>query len=531
MKQICAAALCLCFLLSACGQADSSLSNQKTAGTQDGETNTAAFNTASRQEASKFNEPALCFNGEMPDPQSMAPTYKSGTLSFEGTLTPGEGGEYEAALHLTRYFPQGANLMTGEPQPDCYMTFDYDSVGSAEPSEISKDAMAVLEKLSEGDGGQRQYGLLTMRTRGVQNTIFTTTYCLLDAPSLVAYSSTLEVPYLLTTQGDSAALYLQLSSLAAVKLEGRLTLPPMPERQDLKSAQMLFFNDEGRTPEQDKLKDVWNILFLGEKSGESYNGTLRLWSWRERSGEYPTNLWCVPGDVNEYEKEISLEFTPFSETEYLAEGGCMNARDRAGLSAMAMVDCGGKTVLFTACGDRVFAELPDVPIGVLTGRFSDDLGLVRIHDECLNLCRLENSFHSATPNPTPDGFNLGTEGIDSAAASGIEEHKKVSFGAPDGVPTWMPEEFVSMIRPTHLVEKRPTTLGSAYFQYTEDGYWLEDVEPRYREKLAGMRELQFEIGDDGFGPVMEIVFRYGERSVVIKSQETPIGTFILASVY
>lgn len=487
-----------------------------------------------RQEESSQSPqaPALWFSGEIPDPQNMQPTYEPGTLTFEGILTPGEGNNYETALHLTRYFPQGINFMTGEAQPDCYINISYDSVGSMETSELPEEVKAALDEKSADDAGQRQYGLLPMRTRNTQNTAITTSYSYLSAPSLRQYCGVAEVPYLLTTQDDKATLYLYFNSLATVKLDGTLAVPPAPElHQTAAEAKLLYFNDEGRTPEQNKQKDIWNILFLGEKSGDSYNGDLRLWRWREQTGAYPTTLWYLPGQTDAYEQAVSFQFKPFNEEEYLSAGGQLNARERARLSSMAIALCGEQSVIFTICCDMVYAELPGVTIGVLEGTLTDSKDLQRIHDESLTLYELAYQFHSNPPNPPPTDLEYGAEGMAGASASDITENRKALWGKPNGVPVWMPEAFISMIRPVELIEKRPSTVGNANFQYTEDGYWLDDVEPLYRELLSGMRDLQFEVSDDGYGPVMEIVFRYGERTVVIETQETIIGTWVSASIY
>lgn len=488
--------------------------------------------TQSEENQQSSQVPALWFSGEIPDPQDMQPTYERGTLTYEGTLISKESGDYEAAFHLTRYFPQGINFMTGEAQPDCYINISYDSIGSMETSELPEDVKTVLDEKSTDDTGQRQYGMLPMRIRNTQNTAITTSYSYLSAPSLRQYCGVAEIPYLLTTQDDKATLYLHFNSLATVKLDGTLTVPPAPEiHQATAETKTLYFNDEGRTTEQNKQKDIWNILFLGEKSGDSYNGDLRLWRWREQTGAYPTTLWYLPGETDTYEQTVSLQFKPFNEEEYLSAGSQLNARERARLSSMATALCGEQIVIFTICCDTVYAELPGVTIGVLEGTLTDSKDLQRIHDESLTLYELAYQFHNNPPNPPPTDLEYGAEGMAGASASDMAENRKALWGKPNGVPSWMPNVFISMIRPVELIEKRPSTVGNANFQYTEDGYWLDDIEPLYRELLADMRDLQFEVSDDGYGPVMEIVFRYVERTVVIETQETIIGTWVSATIY
>lgn len=453
-------------------------------------------------------------------------------LTYEGTLITGEDGDYEAAFHLVRYFPQGINFMTGEEQPKCYMNLSYDSIGSLKVSELSAEVKAKLDEKSSGDPGARQYGIVPMRIRNTQNTAVTTTYSYLSATSLRQYCGVAEVPYLLITQDDKATLYLHFNSFATIKLDGTPTVPPVPElHQAAAETKTLYFNDEGRTSEQNNQKDIWNILFLGEKSGDSYSGTLRLWRWREETGAYPTTLCYLPGETDAYEQTVSIQFKPFVEEEYLSAGGQLNARERAWLSSMATALCGEQSVIFTICCNTVYAELPGVPIGALEGAFSDNKDLQRIHNESLTLYELTHQFHNNPPNPPPTDLEYGAEGMGGASASDMAENRKALWGKPDGVPSWMPEAFISMIRPVELIEKRPSTMGNANFQYTEDGYWLDDVEPLYRELLSGMRDLQFEVGDDDYGPVMEIVFRYGERTVVIETQEKIIGTWVSVSIY
>ncbi len=331
------------------------------------------------------------------------------------------------------------------------------------------------------------------------------------------------------------ALYLYLNPLATVKLPGTLTVPPIPEpHQSATATQMLYFNDEGRTPEQDKQKDVWNILFLGEKSGDSYSGALHLWRYREQTGSSPTTLCYLPGEANAYEQTVSLSFQPFSEADYLAAGGQLNGRQRAGLSGMATVNCGGQNVIFTSCCDTVYAELPGVNIGTLEGRFSDDRSLKRIVEESLTLYQAAHTYHMSPLSPAATDFNFGTDMVsDPRTAAIMQDHAKTVMGAPSGVPAYLPDGFVKMLRPVALNEQRPATLVLGYFQYTEDGYWLDEIGPLYRELLAGMRDLQIEEGEtsEGTGYEMEISFRYGNRTVAYYLADTPIGTSVSIIIY
>lgn len=526
MKRIYAAALCLCLLLTACAPSDGPPPEQTTAGTQSSEGASIAFGAASSQEAPKSNEPALYFSGELPDPQSMVPVYEPGTLTFEGTLTPGADGRYQTALHLTRYFPQGINFMTGEPQPEGYMNLGYDSIGDARVVELPPEEKAVLDEKSAGDTGERQYGLLPMRLHSTANTMQTTGSFYLPMGYKKQYSTTTELPYLLTTDGDKAALYLQINPLVTVKLEGTLTKPPAPHpHQAAVDTQLLYFNDEGRTPEQNKQKDVWNILFLGKKQGDSYGGTLRLWRWREQTGSAPTNLCYVPQDATAYEQTVNLIFKPFSEAEYLSAGGKLNWRQRAILTGMATADCGGQKVLFTICCDSVYAELPGVSIGAFEGRLTGEADIGRIHEESLTLYELAHSYHLSPLSPVPDDLADGD--------NFTIEHAEMTWGAPGGVPGFMPEEWIKAINPTAFLEKRPATLIFGNFQYTDDGNWLDVTGPLYRQQLAGMRDLQIEEGEtsEGTGYEMEITFRYGERTVGYSLADTATGTWVSITIY
>lgn len=481
------------------------------------------------------NAPALWFSGEMADPQNLYPTYKEGTLAFEGALYPDGSGGYETALSLTRHFPQGINFVTGEPQPDGYINFGYDSVGSVKVDALSQEAKAALDEKSAGDVGERQYGLLPIRNRVAANTMQTSGEFYLPTDYLRHYSTTMELPYLLITEGYKAVLYLQLNPLATVKLEGALTVPPQSEpHQSATAAKLLYFNDEGRTPEQDKLKDVWNILFLGEKSGGSYDGTLRLWRYREQTGSAPTALCYLPGEASAYKQTVSINFKPFSEAEYLSVGGQLNARERARLSGMATADCGGQTVIFTICCETVYAELPSVGIGVLEGRFSDDESLGRIYEESLTLYQAAHTYHMSPLSPAATDFNFGTDMVyDPGTSSMMQDNAKTVLGTPGDVPSYIPDGFIKMLNPVGLNELRPATLVLGYFQYTEDGYWLDEVGPLYRELLAGMRDLRIEEGEtgEGTGYEMEITFRYGERTVGYYMMDTPIGAGIQITIY
>lgn len=537
MKRMFAAALCLFLFLSACTQGDGRKPEKTTAGTQSAAMNTidepqgAITNTdtdsqVSQQDASPSDNLALYFSGEMPDPQSMQPAYEPGTLIYEGTFTSLAEGGYEAALHLTRYFPQGVNPMTGAPQQGGYMNLGYDSIGFAGAAELPPEAKAALDEKSAGDTGQRQYGLLPMRSRTTSNTMQTTGSFYLPIDYSRHFSSTTELPYLLITQGDNVALYLYLNPLATVKLPGTLTVPPAPEpHQSATATQMLYFNDEGRTPEQNKRKDVWNILFLGEKSGDHYNGTLRLWRWREQTGSAPTNLCYIPGEASAYEQTISLIFNPFDETAYLSAGGKMNGRQRAVLSGMATVNCGGQTVLFTVCCDTVYAELPGMNVGVFEGRFTGEADIGRIYEESLTLYNLAHSYHLSPLSPVPQDLAAGN--------NFTTEHAEMVWGAPGGVPGFIPEEWIKAVNPTSFLEKRPATLIFGNYQYTDAGNWLDVTGPLYRQQLAGMRDLQIEEGEtsEGTGYEMEISFRYGNRTVAYYLADTPIGTSVSIIIY
>lgn len=498
-------------------------------------TPTAPPATDAAQEPSPDHTPALWFSGETPDPQSMYPTYEAGTLTYEGAFYPDGSGGYETALHLTRYFPQGVNPMTGEPQPDGYMNWGYDSMGSVTVDGLSPEAKAALDEKSVGDTGQRQYGLLAMGTRTTAHTMQTTGEFGLPMQYQRRFGTTLELPYLLTTDGDKAALYLQLNPIATVVLEGALTVPPAPQsHQSAGATKLLYFNDEGRTPEQNRQKDVWNILFLGEKSGDGYGGTLRLWRWREQTGAAPSILSYLPGEASAYEQAVNLNFQPFSEAEYLAAGGRMNTRQRAGLSGMATAACGDQTVLFTICCDTVYAELPKVNIGVFEGQFSERETQKRIFDESLVLYQAAHTYHMSPHSPAPAELTHGLDDVpDAGKAAQMGGYADAVMGAPSGVPGFLPADFVTMLRPVSFLEKRPATLIFGHFQYTEDGYWLDEIGPLYQKLLAGKRDLQIAEGetDDGTGYEIEITFRYGERTIGYVLMDTPIGAGVTITIY
>lgn len=524
MKQAarCGLALCLLMLVGCAGQK----ANIQTATTPPAIEESSESVTQQQTTSALPQTTALYFSGEMPDPQSMQPAYELGTLTFDGTLIPDADGRYQAVLHLTRYFPQGMNFITGEPQPDGYMNMGYDSIGNAIAAELPPEVRTALDEKSGGDTGQRQYGLLPMHTRNTANTMQTTGSFYLPCNYNKHFSSTMELPYLITTDGDKAALYLYLNPLATVKLEGTLTVPPAPQpHQAAVDTQMLYFNDEGRTPEQNKQKDVWNILLLGEKSGESYTGTLRLWRWREQTGSAPTNLRYIPGEASAYEQIVNLKFQPFDEAQYLSAGGKLNQRQRSVLTGMAVVDCGGQKVVFTVCCETVYAELPGAGIGAFEGRFTVETNIEHIHEESLTLYQLAHSYHLSPLSPVPEDLVAGN--------NFTIEHAQMAWGAPSGVPGFVPEEWIKTINPTAFLEKRPATLIFGTFQYTEDGYWLDTVGPLYRQQLAGMRDLQIDEGEtsEGTGYEMEITFRYGERTVGYSLMDTPTGTWVSVTIY
>lgn len=232
-----------------------------------------------------------------------------------------------------------------------------------------------------------------------------------------------------------------------------------------------------------------------------------------------------------YEQPVNLEFEPFDEARYLAAGGKQNARQRAVLTGMTAADCGGKQVLFTVCGETVYAELPGAPVGILEGRFTEEADMKRIHEESLTLYKRAHNFHLSPLSPmTEDMIYSAQQGGQTALST---EHAKMTWGAPDGVPGFLPAEFVSMLRPVDFMEKRPATLIFGNFQYLEDGYWLDTIGPLYRRQLAGMRNLQTMEGEtgEGTGYEMEIAFRYGERTVGCYLANTPTGTSVSIIIY
>lgn len=251
-----------------------------------------------------------------------------------------------------------------------------------------------------------------------------------------------------------------------------------------------------------------------------YSGTLRLWRYGEKSGSYGTICTYIPNDADAYEQQITLEFAPFDEAAYLAVGGTLNPQRRAQLSAMAQAQCGGQTLLFTVSADEVYAELTEVPSGVMQGKFTEDAAIPEIHDEALTLYRGLDAMHRSQPGASPESGGLGS-------IPGGEEAKAAYWSDANGLPIWMPKNFLILTRPIFELEKRPSTASATLnFQYTEDGLWLDTIGPIYRAHFADVRDVRIEEEEE-----MEILFPYGNRVVEINLHNSPIGTAVSTTIY
>lgn len=118
------------------------------------------------------------------------------------------------------------------------------------------------------------------------------------------------------------------------------------------------------------VKQMHRLVILAEKSGQSYKGTLFYSIAEEKTvtpGVYAKGQ--TSGQINE---DVELAFAPFEYGAYRENGGHMPEWQTARLSHMATAVCGGQTVLFTAAGTEVYAELPDTGFdGWLRGELTD----------------------------------------------------------------------------------------------------------------------------------------------------------------
>ncbi len=532
--------LSFCMLAFAgCGQQGSAVpaAAQVSSAQQQQKQSSAGSSPASQKSGAQ----ALVFDTGTTDPQSMAPVFEQGTCNVLAVFTQKSGG-YDGTAEITRKFPQGYDEASGKKQPDGYMMLSYKSTffGESAGDAVPAEAKTALNKLAESDKGQRFYGVLPTAVRQEQRTVTGTFDFRIPYDFIKKQANTQEIPYLLSVNGNHAKLYLYFHELAVTVVEGeRKDLPAgissgIPAKTD---AACVYINDTAIHSKTGNLQERWRLLFLGKNSGDAFSGGMYLSCVEEKTGAYPGNV-SLTGSCRKYEASVKLHFQPFDEAAYRKAGGRMESIQTARLSHMAAVKCQGQSVLFTAAGDTVFAELPGSGFqGVLEGRLTGNDGqAARVYQESMALCRAEYTY-SATPH-SKSGDDLEAAAQQGAQAAGIkltEEQLNMIRGTSgfmsklDGQCLWLPSGFLPLTSPMDCLEQNVST--APVFSYTEDGLWLDTIGPIYTKRFSKMRGFSVREGDSGGHNTMEMVFRYGDKTIYIEISDGPAGANVTAFVF
>lgn len=94
---------------------------------------------------------------------------------------------------------------------------------------------------------------------------------------------------------------------------------------------------------------------------------------------------------------------------------------------------------------------------------------------------------------------------------------------------WLPKGFIPMTSPTRCVEQN--LIMAMNFRYLEESLWVDTIGPIYIQRFNGMRDFSAieEFYIDGY--TMEIVFRYGGKTIGIDLIEDKEGTDVDVRVY
>jgi hypothetical protein len=489
----------------------------------------------------KSGAQSLVFDTGTADPQSMAPVFEKGTCRVLAVFTQ-ESGEYKGTVEIARKFPQGYDEASGKKQPEGYMLLTYKSTfsgGTAEDA-VPAEAKTALDKLAGGDKGQRFYGVLPTAVRQEQRTVTGTFDFRIPYDFSKKQANMQEIPYLLSVNGNNAKLYLYFHKLAVVAVEG--------ERKDFSTgissgipaktdAACVYINDTAIHSKTGNLQERWRLLFLGKNSGDSFSGGLYLCRVEEKTGAYPGNV-TLTGNCRKQEASVELRFQPFDEAAYRKAGGRMGSIQTARLSHMAEVKCQGQSVLFTAADDTIFAELPGSGFqGALEGRLTGNDGqIARVYQESMTLCHAEYMY-SVTPHSKGED-DLEAAAQQGAQAEGIkltEEQLNMIRGSSgfmsrlDGQCLWLPPNFMPLTKPMDCLEQNVST--APVFSYTEDGLWLDTIGPIYTKCFSKMRGFSVREGDSGGHNTMEMVFRYGDKTIYIEISDGPAGANVTVFVF
>lgn len=514
-----------------------------------GDTDTAQAGFSQTPQSSVSNPPvsqkpgkkALLFDVSTADPQDMSPVFGQGDCKVLAVFERKSDG-YTGEVEITRKFPQSHDEASQKQQSDGYMMISYKSVFSGKSSEaaVPAEAKAALDQLAADSKGQRFYGVLPTVIRLEQYTVTSTFDFNIPYDFIKKHGGIQALPYLLSVDGDKAKLYLYFHKLAVTAFEGELrdlssaVVPPVPAHTD---AARLYINDKGLSNEEREMQDRWQMLFLGKNDGDSFSGELYLSQIEEKAGAYP-GVVSLTGNCSVYEAPIELRFLPFDEATYRMAGGQMGSIQTALLSHMATADCQGKSVLLTAAGDTVYVELPGSSFqGVFEGKLTGNGGQInRIYEESLALCRAEYSYSTASKLEAGDGWEAGLrKNIETAGIKLTEEQLALIQGASsfmnelEGQCLWLPPDFIPFTAPIDCYEQN--VLINPTFDYTEDSLWLESIGPVYLQRFSKMCDFSVQEGDSGGHYSMEIVFRYGGRTIYIELSDGNVGTDVQISMF
>lgn len=503
--------------------------------------NDSLESASSVQELSKR---VLVFDSSLTDPQDMTPTYVNGVCKVLSVFEEDAEG-YIGEVEITRRYLQGNDETLSKNQFDSYMMLSYKSklAGQSGMDKLPAEAKNTLDELASNDKGQKFYGILSTTTHLEQFYVDSTFDFNIPFNYKKSNSDTLDIPYILSVNGNNTKLYMYLHKLAVVQVDGEINNLPITSPIIAKTdAELLYINDKGFSPEYDKLQDLWHMLFLGKKEGDFFNGHLYLSRIEQKYGAIPGAL-SLTGNSEQYEDEIELFFQPFDEENYRNAGGQMGSMHIASLSHMATVNCHGINVLFTAASDVVYVELPGSSFqGSFEGKFTDNDGEAeQIYEESLNLCYAEMNYSTVSRKKSDYDFDFeaALQGAENAGITLTEsqldmirelEAEANSFvDELEGQCLWLPPGFLPMTSPVEFIEQNVMT--APVFSYIEENLWLDTIGPIYSQRFEKMRDFSVQEGDIGGHYYMEIVFSYGGKAFYIELTDTISGTDIDVMVF
>ncbi len=486
----------------------------------------------------KTGKMVLVFDTSITDSQDMSPAYVDGVCKILAVFEKDDGG-YTGDIEIIRKFTQGYEERNPKNQGDGYMMISYISkIDDNKEEVIPAEAKAALEELAKGDNGQKFYGIFSTASHLEQYKIESTFDFYIPFDYKKSNNDVLDIPYILSVNGDNAKLYLYLHELSVFQVEGKINnLPAASPIMANLDADLLHINDKGFSVEAEKLQDIWHMMFLGKKDGNSYNGHLYLSRMEQKYSSYGSPLYFT-GNSDQYEDDIELNLQPFDEDSYRKAGGQMGSMHIASLSHMATLNCQGINVLFTAAGDKVYAELPESSFqGLFEGKFTaEDEEKEQIYEEDLELCYAEFEYSSSPKIEGIEGFEKSLfQGIEMAGVTLTEEQLDMimeagsTAGYIDAQSLWLPQEFLPMTAPIDFMEQN--VMFNPTFSYGEDNLWLDTISPIYRQRFEGMKGFSTQEGEIGGHWCMEIVFRYGSKSFYIQSYDANSGASIRVMMF